>query len=132
VSGFVFSQNLQPKPIQFEQEDGVFISIDLMDSISLKLIDREVLIKENKNLTSLVSNNKAQIQGLIIKSDLTNSKALKFEKLYNLTEIQRDKAIENYNNQIIITKNVKKNRLGTVFYISEEVYRSDLLRLHCS
>lgn len=133
ISAFVFSQSSQQAatPIKYDQKDGVFITIETMDAISLKLIDRQILKKENKTLAEVVENSKAQINELNLKWDLSESKANDFKNLYTIAETQKNKALENYESQVIITKNVKKKHLKTVFYISEAESRSVWSPLLC-
>jgi hypothetical protein len=102
-----------------------------MDVISLKLIDRQILQKENQNLSETVANARKQINEISIKSDLSENKANDFKNLYTIAEEQKTRALENYESQLLITKNVKKKHLKTVYYISEVESRSVWLPLLC-
>lgn len=102
-----------------------------MDSITLKLIDRNVLKSENATLVQTLNNVKSQNQEMAIKYEVLNSQALSFKELYDSTEIQKTLLYESLENQKLITKNVKKNRLETVLYILEVDFPSDLPHLHC-
>lgn len=128
----VFSQSSQlATPIKYEQKDGVFITIETMDVISTKLIDRQILQKENQTLALVVENAKAQLKELDLKLKLSESKANDFKSLYDIAETQKNKALENYENQVIITSNVKKKHLETGCYILVVESRSVLSPLLC-
>jgi hypothetical protein len=131
VSVSTFSQNLQPKPIQFDNEDGVFITVDLMDSVSLKLIERTILQKENQTLALVVQNVKFQNTELSAKFDLSLIQITKYRNLWQITERQKDKLFTNLEHQKNIAKNVKKKRLETVFYTSEVVSQLEPYYLLC-
>lgn len=133
MSVFVFSQNsqTQPKPINFENESGVFITIDLMDAISLKLIDRVTILKENESLTQIMDNIKLQNLELNSKFDLSLSQTQNYKELWRKTEKQNKLLLYSYESQKQITKNVKKKHLETEFYISEGVSPSVSLPLLC-
>jgi hypothetical protein len=117
TSAFAFSQNLQPERILYNNNDGVFITISIMDSISLKLIQRNFLIKENTSLNKINFNLSGQINALSEKSDLNNLRAVKYRSLFELTEQQKSAALENFESQKIITENVRKKarRNGLLF-----------------
>ena len=102
-----------------------------MDSITLKLIDRNVLKSENTTLVQTIANVKSQNQEMAIKYEALNSQALSFKELYDSTEIQKTLLYESLKNQKLITKNVKKNHLETAFYTSAGDSPSDLRHLHC-
>lgn len=137
VSACGFSQNSQPdkilldsdlvQPIQLDSQDGVFITLGLMDAITLKMIDRNVLKKEVLTLNEIVSNVKNQNKVLNLKFDLSVIQSENYIQLWKYTETQKDKLFAALEQQKTITKNVKKKPLETVFYISEEVSRSVLL-----
>ena len=133
MSVFVFSQNsqTQPKPINFENEIGVFITIDLMDVISLKLIDRVTILKENESLTQIIDNIKFQNTELNSKFELSLNQTNNYKELWRKTEKQNKHLFSNYENQKQITKNLKKKHLETEFYISEGVSPSVSLPLLC-
>lgn len=117
TSAFAFSQNLQPERILYNNNDGVFITISIMDSISLKLIQRNFLIKENTSLNKINFNLSGQINALSEKSDLNNLRAVKYRSLFELTEQQKSAALQNFESQKIITGNVRKKarRNGLLF-----------------
>jgi hypothetical protein len=117
TSAFAFSQNLQPERIIYNNNDGVFITISIMDSISLKLIQRNFLIKENTSLNKINFNLSGQINALSEKSDLNNLRAVKYRSLFELTEQQKSAALQNFESQKIITGNVRKKarRNGLLF-----------------
>lgn len=132
MSASVFSQSSQlATPIKYEQKDGVFITIETMDVISLKLIDRQILKKEVINLNLVTSNLKGQNSELFKSVKLNESKANDYKNLYTIAEEQKTRALENYESQVIITKNVKKKHLKTVYYISEVESRSVWSPLLC-
>ena len=117
TSAFASSQNSQPERILYNNKDGVFITISIMDSISLKLIQRNFLIKENTSLNKINFNLSGQINALSEKSDLNNLRAVKYRSLFELTEQQKSAALENFESQKIITGNVRKKarRNGLLF-----------------
>jgi hypothetical protein len=88
-----------------------------MDSISLKLIQRNFLIKENTSLNKINFNLSGQINALSEKSDLNNLRAVKYRSLFELTEQQKSAALQNFESQKIITGNVRKKarRNGLLF-----------------
>lgn len=124
LSAFAFSQDSQPKAIQLDNQEGVFITVGLMDSISFKLMDRVVLRKENLTLGCIVENVKLQNEELINKFNLSSNQVFAYKTLLNKTETQKKKLYDSLENQKLITKNVKKKRLKTGFFVSEVVYRS--------
>jgi len=133
MSVFVFSQNSQtePKPINFGNESGIFITIDLMDAISLKLIDRVSILKENESLAQIIDNIKLQNTELNYKFELSLNQTHNYKELWRTTERQNKLLFSNYESQKRITKNLKKKHLGTEYYISEEVCQSVSLPLLC-
>ncbi len=118
LSVFVFSQNSQPKPIQLDNQEGVFITVSLMDSISFKLMDRVALKKENLVLSQVVGNIKLQNEELIKKCDLSSNQVNAYKVLWNKTETQKKKLYESLENQKLITKNIKKKafRNGLLYF----------------
>ena len=118
TSGSVFSQNLQPERILYNNNEGVFITFSLMDSISLKLIQRNFLIKENASLYEINFNLNYQIETVSQKSDLNEAIAVKYKSLYDITEQQKIAALENFESQKIIIGNVKaKARRNGLLYL---------------
>lgn len=110
------------KAINFENTDGVFISFDLMDNISLKMIERKSLIKENKVFGELLFNEKEINSQLVAKYDISVMESNKYKELWSITEVQKTKLFESLEKQKTITDNVKKNLGERVSYISEEVF----------
>tara|TARA_R110000744_G_scaffold121116_2_gene225549 strand:+ start:19640 stop:19957 length:318 start_codon:yes stop_codon:yes gene_type:complete len=89
-----------------------------MDSISLKLIQRNFLIKENASLYEINFNLNYQIETVSQKSDLNEAIAVKYKSLYDITEQQKIAALENFESQKIIIGNVKaKARRNGLLYL---------------
>ena len=107
TSVFANSQSLQPKKIVFNGESGLFISFNLMDSISLKLIDRKNLVKQRFSYLDIFKSLRLENQELKYKFDLSNSQALKYKDLFKIEVDQKKLALENFESQKSITKNVK-------------------------
>lgn len=78
-----------------------------MDSISVKLIHRNYLIKENMSLRDITFNLNNQITLLRDKSKINASQAIKYKSLFNISEQQKNAALQNFESQKIITGNVK-------------------------
>lgn len=127
----MFSQSSPPKAIQLDNQDGVFITIDLMDSISLKLIDRTILQKENLTFAKTLLNVRAQNEQLAFKFDLASTKAVKYKNLWGIAENQKDLYFDSLEKQRTITSNIKKKPLETIFYTSEGASRSVWSPLLC-
>lgn len=90
-----------------------------MDSISLKLIDRNTLEQKNLSLTQIIDNLKDQIKEISLNIDLYKSQAVKFKNLNTISEIQKNKALEALKKQQIITSNLKKKSFkNNVLYFS--------------
>ena len=118
TSAFACSQNLQPERILYNNKDGVFVVISVMDSISIKLIHRNFLIKENKSLTDINFNLNGQINALENRSNLATLTAVKYKSLFEISEQQKTAALENFDSQKIITGNIKaKARRNGLLYI---------------
>jgi hypothetical protein len=109
----------------------VFITIETMDIISLKLIDRNVMKQELLKTSEIISNLKNQNNELFSLVELHKNKGNDLKFLYGISEEQKNIALENYENQVIITKNVKKKPLKTDFYISGAEFRSVWSPLYC-
>ena len=119
ISALSFSQNLQPQPIHLNDQDGVFINLELMDLISLKLIDRNTLEQKNLSLTQIIDNLKDQNKEISLNIDLYKSQAVKLKNLNTISEIQKNKALEGLKKQQIITSNLKKKSFkNNVLYFS--------------
>lgn len=78
-----------------------------MDSISVKMIHRNFLIKENMSLTDITINLKTQLSETETKSRLYKETALKYKSLFSISEQQKNAALDNYESQKIITGNIK-------------------------
>jgi len=110
---------LQPQPIHLNDQDGVFINLELMDLISLKLIDRNTLEQKNLSLTQIIDNLKDQNKEISLNIDLYKSQAVKLKNLNTISEIQKNKALEGLKKQQIITSNLKKKSFkNNVLYFS--------------
>lgn len=112
-----YSQDLQPKKIQYKGIDGLFISFALMDSVSVKLIDRKSLLTENYTFSEIYKKLELENNELRLKFDLSQSQAFKYKSLFDITLEQKEKALENFESQKIITSNVKaKARRNGLLY----------------
>lgn len=106
-----YSQDLQPKKVNLNNLEGVFISFPLMDSISVKLIHRKGLILENQSLLSLYNNEKDKNIILESKTKLMHENALKQENINYACNRQIDLVKDDLNIQKEITKKARKNGL---------------------
>lgn len=108
TSALSYSQNWQPKKIQYQGNEGVFISFPVMDSISLRLIDRKSLLSESITYKSIFTNLQ-QENSLLNANFLTLTQTSNDYKLaLKKTEEQLGLLQENLNAQVEITKNNKK------------------------
>lgn len=88
-----------------------------MDSISVKLLHRNYLIKENMSLGNISNNLAGQVQAIQDKASLYSSQSLKYKSLFDISEAQKNAALESLEAQKIITKNVKaKARKNGLLY----------------
>jgi len=108
TSALTYSQSWQPKKIQYQGVDGLFISFQVMDSISLRLIDRKSLLSESITYKSIFEN--LQQENRLLKANfLTLTQTSNDYKLALFkTEEQINLFQENLNAQVEITKNNKK------------------------
>lgn len=96
---------------------GVFVPFDIMDEISLKLIDRKRLITENKSLTELENVFKDKIVTLTEKNYLTSETALKWQILHE-KEVKKNSLLnENIKDYKTINVNTKRNARRNGFYL---------------
>ena len=103
----LFSQDLQPKKIVYDNEEGLFISFSLMDSISYKLIDRKSILKENLSLGDLLLILQAKNDQLLEKSQALERTVDNWRVLYVKSEAQKAQFYEALESQREITTNVK-------------------------
>lgn len=108
ISGSAFSQNWQPKAITYNGDSGLFISFQIMDSISVKLIGRNEVLRENKHLWTLYKNEKNETLALSQKYKAEREISKDWENLYLKSEEQSKLYEINFNKQKEITKNIKK------------------------
>ena len=88
TSVLVFSQDLRPKKIVFDNEQGIFIGLDLMDTITFKLIERKGLISEFDTTKKILTNSESKVLVLSEKNETLTSTANKWKTLYEKTEEQ--------------------------------------------
>lgn len=103
-----YSQDWQPKKIRYQGVEGLFISFQVMDTISLRLIDRKSLLSESFTYKSIFENlqqeNSLLNANLLTLTQTSNDYRLALLK----TEEQLDLLQENLDAQVEITKNNKK------------------------
>lgn len=61
-----------------------------MDSIAVKLIDRNILIKRVDTMQALIDNLNSQNEALEVKSNLNASQAQAYKDLFNITTDQKE------------------------------------------
>lgn len=110
-----YSQDLQPKKVILNNTEGVFISFALMDSISVKLIERKYLKTENQSLLSLYENEKEKVNTLQEKTNLMQENALKQEHINYACKRQIDIVKDDLLIQKEVTKKARKNGLKFLF-----------------
>lgn len=106
-----YSQDWQPKKVTLGKESGVFINFSLMDTISVKLIERKSLINENKQLSGLYLNEKEKVKVLDDKIKILEENALKLELINTKTELQLKLTEENFETQKDLTKKARRSGL---------------------
>lgn len=108
LTGVSVSSQSLPVPINYNGVDGVFITINMMDNVSLKLIDRNVLLSEQVTLLKIIENIKSQNSELLSSLDLVKSQNGNYKNLLEKTEAQKSILLESLNDQKQITKNLKR------------------------
>lgn len=106
-----YSQNLQPKKVILNNNEGVFISFALMDTITVKLIERKSLKLENASLLSLYSNEKTKVETLESKVNLMQENAKKMDSMFYASNRQTDLVKDDLKMQKEITKKARRNGL---------------------
>lgn len=116
MSASAFSQDWQPKTIVLDNKGGLFLPYPVMDSITVKLIERNSLMRQNLSYSQLVQTLQDKNDVLAQKSENVQETALKWEKLYNI-EIKKFNLLnENFNDQkTIISNNKKKARRNGLY-----------------
>lgn len=86
-----------------------------MDSISLKLIERNSLKRQAYTFSDIFKIMTKESTELSFKFDLANDKAVKYKSLFDVSNFQNDLLKKNFESQKIIIKNNKiqarKNKL---------------------
>ncbi|QCW20364.1 hypothetical protein [Flavobacterium phage FPSV-S1] len=111
ISVSSYSQDLQPKKVTLGTEKGVFINFALMDTITVKLIEKKSLIVQNKTLASLYLNEKQIVKTKDDKIKIFEENALKYDLLNSKSEIQIKLLEENFETQKEETKKARRNGL---------------------
>jgi hypothetical protein len=106
-----YSQDWQPRKVTLNDKQGVFISFALMDTISVKLIERKSLKFQNESLLSLYDNEKAKTKQLEQKNKLMYENALKQESINYASKRQTDLVKDDLNMQKELTKKARRNGL---------------------
>lgn len=108
TSVFSYSQDWLPKKIVSNGEEGLFLPFSIMDSVSVRLIDRKAVKKENLSLMDLIAICERENSELEDKVVTYEGLVLKWQAQYLDTEKQRALATDNYEKQILITEETKK------------------------
>lgn len=88
-----------------------------MDSVSVKLIDRKSLLTQNLTFSEIYKKLELENKELRLNFNLSQSQVFKYKSLYDITLEQKEKALENFESQKIITTNVKaKARRNGLLY----------------
>ncbi len=106
-----YSQDLQPKKVTLNKTEGVFISFALMDTISVKLIERKSLKVQNDVLFSLYENEKQKVKESQEKEKLMQENALKQDSINYASKRQTELIKDNLEVQKELTKKARKNGL---------------------
>ena len=118
TSASAFSQNWQPKKIKLKGESGLFLPFSIMDSLTVKLIDRKGLKIETERLNLLTELNEKTLQELKVKIDLLEDKTNKFKDIIQIQESQKEEALRLLETQkSISTVYKKKARKNAIFGI---------------
>lgn len=103
-----YSQDLQPKKIQYNKQEGLFISFALMDTIAFKLIDRKTLKSQSLTLSQLykVLNEKNKV--IEEQLDISKKSSTKWQILYEKAKAQGSIYQNSIKQQEEILKQTKK------------------------
>lgn len=114
TSALSYSQNWQPKKITTNNVSGIFVPITIMDSISVKLINRKELITQNKRLEEIMSLIGSKVTEQEKKIALLNGISEKYRSERNLEAKNRDLLNEKLSNLRVKNKKIKKR--GVLFF----------------
>jgi hypothetical protein len=106
ISGSAYSQS-SLTPIKYKGENGLFISFPVMDSISVKLIDRQKLVKENGRVWALYFNSQRQNSEIESKNYILKNSVKDWERLYNNERTQKELLIMSVADQKEMIKKAK-------------------------
>lgn len=109
-----FSQDLQK--VTNKGKKGLFITFSLMDSVSLKLIDRNSLRAQILAFSNTIEVMKKENRELASKFELSNGNSKLYKSLFDTAERQRFLYQKSFENQEIITKNNKRKSRKNMLY----------------
>lgn len=115
-----YSQGLYPKKINFEGDEALLISFEMMDQIAFKLIDRNNLKKKYTTLSEINKNLNDQAFVLEKSIELKESQLNKWKGLYSKSteqiNIYKDQ-IDYYENTIVSIKKKHKRKSFVLFVV---------------